>query len=476
MNRHNSERFDRLKIQHSNLGGEQMKARHVLLMLAISVVILALAAACAPAPTPVPTAAPPTAAPAQPTTAPAQPTTAPPPTSAPTAASTAPPATVAPKVGTPWKIGFISSATGGGASLGVPERDVANIVAAQLKAAGGIVGPDGVKHEVQILINDDQSSADTAATLARRLIDQDQVQVLVASTLTGTSLAIVPIATEAKVPTISMASSLDIIVDPKTKEVRTWIFKPVPGNNHSADKQAEYLKAVGVTKVCDLYSNDSYGQDTFASATASFTKAGIQIVYSDAFDPKATEFPQLAKVKSSGCDAVVIGAIPPGSSVMNVAVRDALPNIRIIHGHGSCSADLVKQAGKAAEGTVMPCGKILVADSLPDSDPAKALDLKLIKDYTDYTKGTPISTFAGHAYDALQWALVGLKALPDGGTLADQRAKVRDGIENGVKNFVTTHGLYTLSATDHLGFSGSEFAFVVVKDGKFVVLPKDQWK
>lgn len=435
-----------------------MKVRNVLLMLAIALVILSIAAACAPAPTPAPTAAPPTAA--------AKPTAAPP-TAVPTAAA---------KTGATWKIGFISAATGPGASLGVPERDVANIVANQLKASGGIVGPDGVKHDVQILINDDQSSADTAATLARRLIDQDQVQVLVASTQTGTSLAIVPIATEAKVPTVSMASSVDIVVDPQTKQVRTWIFKPVPGNNHSADKQAEYLKAVGVTKVCHLYSNDSYGQDTLASAQASFPKSGITIVYSDAFDPKATEFPQLAKAKSSGCDTIVIGAIPPGSSVMNVAVRDALPNIRIIHGHGSCSADLIKQAGKAAEGTVMPCGKILVADSLPDSDPVKALDLKLIKDYTDYTKGTPISTFAGHAYDSLQWALVGLKTLPDGGALADQRAKVRDGIENNVKNFVTTHGLYTLSATDHLGFSGSEFAIVVVKDGKFVVLTKDQWK
>ncbi len=145
---------------------------------------------------------------------------------------------------------------------------------------------EGVKHEVQVLIFDDQSSADTVVTLARRLIEQDQVQVLVASTQTGTSMAIVPVVTEAKVPTVSMASSIDIIVDPQTKQVRAWIFKPVPGNNHSADKQAEYLKAVGVTKVCHLYENSSYGQDTLASATASFPKSGITIVYSDAFDDK----------------------------------------------------------------------------------------------------------------------------------------------------------------------------------------------
>lgn len=448
-----------------------MKVRHELLLVVVSIAMVALFVACAPAPTPTPV--PPTAAPTvvPPTAAPTKPpaTTAPPTTAPPTTAPTA-----APKVGVVYKIGFISAATGAAASLGVPERDVAKLVADQLKAAGGIVGPDGVKHEVQILIFDDQSSADTAATLARRLIEQEQVHVLVASTQTGTSTAIVPIATEAKVPNISMASARSLIEDPQTKKMREWIFKPVPENSHSAGKQAEYLKAVGVTKVCHLYENSSYGQDTLASANAVFPTAGITIVYSDAFDPKATEFPQLAKVKASGCQAVVIGAIPPASPVMNVAVRDALPDVRIVHGHGSCSPDLIKAAGKAAEGTVMPCGKILVADSLPDSDPAKALNLKLIKDYATVSK-EPISTFAGHGYDALQWAIAALKTLPDGGALAEQRAKIRTALEN-LKDFPTTHGLYNTSPTDHLGFNASEFAFVVVKDGKFVVLPKEQWK
>jgi branched-chain amino acid transport system substrate-binding protein len=439
---------------------EKMNARKFVLLLALAILLGVIMSACAPAPTPVPPTAVPTAVPKATT----------PPTAVP------PTATAAPKVGATWKVGFISAATGAAASLGVPERDVANIVAAQLKAAGGVTGPDGVKHDVQILIFDDQSSADTAATLARRLIEQEQVQVLVASTQTGTSTAIVPIVTEAKVPNISMASARAIIEDPATKKMREWVFKPVPENTHSADKQAEYLKAVGVTKVCHLYENSSYGQDTLAAATASFPKSGITIVYSDAFDPKATEFPQLAKVKASGCEAVVIGAIPPASPVMNVAVRDALPTIRIVHGHGSCSPDLVKSAGKAAEGTVMPCGKILVADTLPDADPAKALNQKLIKDYTEATKGAAISTFAGHAYDALQLAIAALKSLNDGGTLAAQRQAVRDALETKMVKFVTTHGLYTISATDHLGFDPAEFAFVVVKDGKFVVLTKDQWK
>lgn len=399
------------------------------------------------------------------------------PPATPTAAPAAPPTpTPAPKAGTPYKIGFIASITGPGASLGVPERNVAQMVQAQLKAQGGITGPDGVRHEVQILIFDDESKTDTAASVARRLIEQEGVDVLVAGTLSGPSLAMVPIATEAKVPMISMASARAIIEDPETKKMRAWIFKPVPENLHSAQAQADYLKAVGVTKVCHLYENTAYGKDTFASAQAVFPKAGIEIVYGDAFERTATEFPQVAKVKASGCQAVVIGSIPPASALVNVAVRDQLPDIRIVHGHGSCSSDLIKNAGSAAEGTVMPCGKILVADQLPDADPVKRLNLEFVKAYQDFTKGEPISTFAGHAYDALQWALAALKTLPEGLPLAERRAKIREALETQIRNFPGTHGLFNVSPQDHLGFNYADFVIVTVKEGKFRILPKDQWK
>ncbi|WP_448590605.1 ABC transporter substrate-binding protein [Thermoflexus hugenholtzii] len=399
-----------------------------------------------------------------------------PPAATPTVAPAAPPTpTPAPKVGAPYKIGFIASITGPGASLGVPERNVAQMVQEQLKAQGGIVGPDGVRHEVQILIFDDESKNDTATSVARRLIEQEGVVVLVAGTLSGPSLAMVPIATEAKVPMISMASARSIIEDPETKKEREWIFKPVPENLHSAQMQADYLKAVGVTKVCHLYENTAYGKDTFDSAQAVFPQAGIEIVYGDAFERTATEFPQVEKVKASGCQAVVIGSIPPASALVNVAVRDALPEVRIVHGHGSCSPDLIKNAGAAAEGTVMPCGKILVADQLPDTDPVKKLNLDFVKAYQDFTKGEPISTFAGHAYDALQWAIAALKTLPDGLSLAEQRAKVREALE-GLRNFPGTHGIFNLSPDDHLGFNYTDFVMVAVKDGKFQILSRDQWK
>ncbi len=375
----------------------------------------------------------------------------------------------------PYKIGFIASITGPGASLGVPERDVARMLQERLTVQRGIVGPDNVRHDVEIVIFDDQSSADVAAGLARRLVAEEKVTVLVAGTLSGPSLAMVPIATEGRTPMISMASARSIIEDPTTKRMRPWLFKPVPENFHSAQAQVDYLKAVRVSGVCQLHENTAYGKDTFASAEAVYGKEGIRLVYGDAFERTATEFPQVARVRASGCQAVVIGSIPPAASLINVAVRERLPAIRIVHGHGACSPDLIKTAGAAAEGTVMPCGKILVADQLPTDDPVRALNLRFVSDYQRYT-GQPISTFAGHAYDSLQWALAALRTVPDRSPLERQREAVREALETKITGFRGTHGLTTLSPDDHLGFNYRDFVFVTVKNGKFVILPRDQWK
>ena len=121
-------------------------------------------------------------------------------------------------------------------------------------------------------------------------------------------------------------------------------------------------------------------------------------------------------------------------------------------------------------------GKILVADQLPANDPVRAFDLRLISDYRVSTGGQPISTFSGHAYDALSWALAALRTLPDGLPLPAARQAVRDALETKIVNFVGTHGIFTLSPEDHLGFKPDDFAVVTVKGGKFVILPRNQWK
>jgi branched-chain amino acid transport system substrate-binding protein len=424
-----------------------MSTHRVSLVITLLVIGGLILAACAPAATPEPTAVPPTE---------------PPPTEAP------------PAEGTTYKIGFAPGVTGGGSFLGEPERSVAEMVAAQLEEAGGIVDADGVVHAVEILIGDTETNPDVAVSVARRYIEEDEVVALVMGSVTPISLAIAEVAEEAEVPYVSMASSLLIITDPDTGEMRPWVFKTPQSNGDVATWQVERLAALGATSACYLFENTGYGKDCFNSSSGALEAAGVETGYSDSFERTDTEFPQVAGLQAAGCDVVVIGAIPPGASLATIAVRDSLPDIPIVHGHGVCTEDFISTAGAAAEGIELPCSAVIIAEDIPDDDPQKDVFMKFYGEYTEFT-GEPVNTFGGHAWDGVMWVIEALESLPDGLSLEEQRAAVRDYIETNITGWPGTAGVFTITPDDHYGLTYESFTWFKVEDGTFVPFPRDAW-
>jgi branched-chain amino acid transport system substrate-binding protein len=378
--------------------------------------------------------------------------------------------------GSAYRIGFNSSATGPSASLGLPEARTAEMIQQQINEAGGVVGPDGVQHAVEIVIYNDESVADNAVSNVTRLIQEDEVIVVVSTTGSGTTIAHIPVCQENETPCISMASARPITVNSDTGETYRWMFKTPQTNGHAGEWQAAYLKAIGASSVCILYTDDGYGADCLANFKAAAQAAGLQVVYEGAYAASDTEFSaQVAGVQASGCQAVEIGSTPPVASLATVAVRTAMPEIPITLGHGVCNRTFIDTAGAAAEGAVFPCGKITVIDQVPDSDPQKAVLQQYITDYTAFTNGEPISTFGGHAWDALEMAINALGSLNAGMSLTEQRAAVRDYLENNVQNWPGIGGVFTMSPTDHNGLTKESLMFVRVENGQWVSFPEAQW-
>jgi len=169
-----------------------------------------------------------------------------------------------------YRIGFVSAITGPASSLGVPERDVAVMIQKELEAKGGITGPDGKKYPVKIFVHDDESKVDTTKRLVKKLIAEDGVHVVIASSQSPTSLAVVPDATEGKVPLISMASSHAIVTPIKE---RFWVFKTPQSNIHVSAHQVRYLLAKRYTKIASLYVNDAFGEDSRRGLAATGARA-----------------------------------------------------------------------------------------------------------------------------------------------------------------------------------------------------------
>ncbi|HYQ82072.1 MAG TPA: ABC transporter substrate-binding protein, partial [Anaeromyxobacteraceae bacterium] len=136
--------------------------------------------------------------------------------------------------------------------------------------------------------------------------------------------------------------------------------------------------------------------------------------------------------------------------------------VPIFQSHGFANIQYVKAAGEAAEGVIFPAGRLVVADVLPDSHPQKKLLVAYKKDYEARFK-EDVSTFGGHAYDAL---LLLRKGVEQGGL---DREKVRAAVEN-LKGVVGTAGVFNLSPADHNGLDLDAFEMLTVKNGRFAVL------
>ena len=407
-------------------------------------------AACAPAATAVPTQ-PPAATQAQ------QPTEAP----------MVEPTQAGPEQGEPYRIGAFFSSTGPVSSLGVPEANTATMVVDQINAAGGVLGPDGQLHLIELKMYDDQSDATVAVEVAKKLIEEDQVPVIVGGTGSPQSIAVNETVTAAEVPFISVASSSAIVNNPDGTQY-TWVFKTPQQNLPVAQVQLDWMTAHGFTKLASLGVNNAFGADSMAALRTVTPGAGIEIVYEGTFEPGTTDFTaQLTSVAVSGAEALVVHATPGEGAPLTVQFRDLGLEIPIIHNHGIGNQAFIDTAGEAAEGVLFPIGKLLVAEQLPDSDPQKAPLLQYAADYNAAFGSAP-STFGGHAWDGMMMVRAAFEAVgPDS-------AAIRDYLETNLTNFVGISGIFNITAEDHTGIGKESLVLVQIAGGNWsYVSPTD---
>src|SRR6186713_3294001 len=144
-------------------------------------------------------------------------------------------------------VGVTLSATGPAASLGIPEKNTFELLPTTI---GG--------EKVNWIVLDDGSDTTKAVTNTKKLISENKVDVIVGSTITPNSLAMVDVAAEAETPMISMAASARIVdpTNPKTK----WIFKTPQNDSLMADAIVAHMKAHGVKTLGYIGFNDAYGE------------------------------------------------------------------------------------------------------------------------------------------------------------------------------------------------------------------------
>lgn len=352
------------------------------------------------------------------------------------------------------KIGGLFAVTGPASFLGEPEKKTLELLVKEANAKGGING-----QKLEAVIYDTGGDATKAVQLATKLIKDDKVSVIIGPSTTGESMAVIPVVEKEKVPLISCAAGIKI-----TDPAKHWVFK-TPANDHiAAEKILNYMAAKKQKSFALLTVTDGFGASGREQIKALAKQKGFTVVADEVYGPKDTDMTaQLTKIRGIKPDAIICWGTNPGPAVITKNVKQLGIKTPLYMSHGVASKKYIELAGAdAAEGVMLPAGKLAVYDALPKNDAQK----NLLKSYDQSYKkayGVEASTFGGYAYDAF---LLATNAIKKSGTSAEQ---IRTGIEQASK-LVSISGVFSMSAKDHNGLDLSAFEMVKIVKGDWALI------
>ena len=378
--------------------------------------------------------------------------------STPTASAPAAGGSAAPKAAEAGaiKVGALFAQTGGASFLGIPEARTAEMLVEKINAGGGVNG-----HKIQLLVKDTGGKPENAISMAKQLIDEEKVLAIIGPSTSGETTSIKNVCQESKTILISCAAAETIV-----KPVASYVFKVAPQDSDAARLIYKTMKAKGISKIGVIASNDGFGLAGKDQLEKLAGENGITVAISEVYDKQETDLTNvLTKLKGQQVQAVVNWSIVPAQSLVAKGMKQIGFDVPLYQSHGFGNIKYAQAGGEAVNGTLLPCGRILVAEALPADHPQKAVLMGYKTEYEGKFK-EDASTFGGHPYDAL---LILTEAIKKAGSVESE--KVRDAIEN-LKGVVGTAGVFNFSPQDHSGLTIDAFEMLTVKDGKFAIAPK----
>ena len=353
----------------------------------------------------------------------------------------------------PIRIGSFLSVTGPAAFLGDPEQKTLQMYVERINAAGGVLG-----RPIALTVYDDGGDADKARTFAKRLLDEDKVDVIVGGSTTGTTMAVIPLVEQAQVPFVSLAGAVSIV-----EPVKKWVFKTPHTDRMACERIFGDMRARKLARVALISGTGGFDKSMRGECLKVAPKYGIEVAADETYGAGDTDMTaQLTKIKATpGVQAVLNAGFGQGPAIVTKNYRQIGLTLPLYQSHGVASKEYVKLSGNAAEGVRLPAAALLVAEILPESDPQRVVVVAYKHDYESRYK-TDVSTFGGHAYDGLMLVVEAVKRA--GGT---DRTKVRDALES-THGYVGTGGVVNMSPTDHMGLDVSAFRLLEVKNGTWV--------
>ena len=358
------------------------------------------------------------------------------------------------------RIGLLVSATGPTAAIGVPQKNTGDILPRRIGDA-----------TVEYFQLEDGADSTRAVQNTRKLLLEHNVDAVIGPSTTPAALAILDIVAEGKVPLLATVGSSNVVEPLDAK--RRWVFKTTQNDDLIASALIRHMKSAGVRTLGFIGFNDPYGENWHRVLVPMAGKEGIRVVANERYartDQSVTG--QSLKLIAAKPDAMFIAAVGGPAVLPQATLRDHGWKGPVYQTHAIATQDFITLGRDKVEGTVLAAGPMLVIDDIPAANPTRGVALGYIAAY-ERRFGSRPATFGANVWDG--WLLleraipVALKSAKPGTEAF--RAALRDALE-GSREVVGTQGVFNMSGSDHNGMDERARVVVVVRDGRFRLLPE----
>jgi branched-chain amino acid transport system substrate-binding protein len=353
-------------------------------------------------------------------------------------------------------VGVVVSLTGPASGLGIP---VKNQIALWPKSIAG--------ENLKVVVLDDATDPTTGVKATQRLVTEDKVDVIIGSTATPVAIPMADVAAEAG--TVQLAASPAALAPGKDK----WTYRLPQSNDVMAYAVVQHMKGQKVQTIGFLGYTDAYGELWLKALQGEAEKNGMKIVATERFGRADTSVTaQMLKLTSANPDAILLVASGSGAGMPQKAVMERGYKGKVYQTHAAATQDLMRTAGKDAEGAFVVSGPATVAEQLPDSHPSKQAAVAFVTQYEKAYGPNSRNQFGAHGADALtvleKAVPIALKKAKPG--TPEFRAALRDALET-MGRTVVAHGVLDWTPQNHWGYTNETGVMLKVIDGQFKVAP-----
>ena len=253
----------------------------------------------------------------------------------------------------PIRIGVSGPFTGGSSPMGISMRDGIRIAAAEINAAGGLLG-----RPLQLVERDDQARNELGAQIARELVGREKVVAGVGIVNTGVALASQHVYQEARIPMITAVATGTIVTrqfqPPRHPE--NFIFRISASDSIQAAMIVdEAIERRRFRKVAILADSTNYGQLGREDLEQALEKKGVRPVAVEKFNIRDADMTrQLLAARQAGAEVLLTYGIGPElAQIANGAAKLGWA-VPIIGSWPLSMSSFIDSAGPNGEGARMP--------------------------------------------------------------------------------------------------------------------------